>query len=235
MKQLFFLLAFLSMFFVANAQEPDVVYLNNGSVVRGEIVSENPGVSLKIRTSTGKEYEYRMTEIREIKKGLVIKPEKFNPPYRSYTELEKGYWTAVEFYGGISTWVGKENLGFLQLAWVNGYRFSEFFRLGVGIGGRYYFNNDSCRKSDVPWAFPIFLNVRGNIVSQRVDRLVPYWSMDVGTSIRDKFFFSPTLGLRFGGKRSDVLVGLSYTGQWLTSPEGNKYANLLGLKVGYEF
>lgn len=235
MKNLILFIALLLVTTLANAQEPDVIYLNNGNIVRGEIIGQNPGVSVKIRTSLGKEYEYKMIEIREIKKGTVIKPTASSHLYKASTELDKGYWTAIELNAGVSLLLDKKNVGIVQFAWINGYRFNEYLRLGVGIGGRYYVNNDACRDSGIPWAFPLFLDVRGNIISQQTNRLVPYWSMDVGASIRDNFFFSPTLGLRFGGKRSDILLGLSYTGQSLDSPTGSKFTNMMSLKIGYEF
>lgn len=233
-----YLLLFIALSLVtvlANAQEPDVIYLKNGNTVHGEIIEQKPGVSVKIRTSTGKEYEYKMIEVRDIKKGSVIKPAAPSHHYKAGTELEKGYWTAVELNAGASILWNKTNLGILQFAWINGYRFNEYLRLGVGIGGRYYINNDARRNTTIPWAFPLFLDVRGNITSQQTNRLVPYWSMDIGACIRDNFFFSPTVGLRFGGKRSNILLGLSYTGQSLDSPGSNKYTNMMSLKIGYEF
>lgn len=230
---LFLLLVFVSI--LAQAQEPDVIYLNNGNVVHGEIIGQKPGVSVKIRTTTGKEYEYKMIEIREIRKGTVIRLQSPSRTYKSSTESEKGYWTAVEASAGISLLMDKTNLVFFQFAWINGYRFSEYLRVGLGIGGRYYLNNDARRGTDIPWAFPLYLDFRGNLSSQATKRLVPYWSLDAGACIRDNFFFSPTLGLRFGGKRSDILLGLSYTGQSLDTCEGYKYTNMVSLKVGYEF
>jgi len=46
----------------------DVVYLKNGSVVRGVIIEQVPGVSLKIQTSDGSVFFYKMDEIEKITK-----------------------------------------------------------------------------------------------------------------------------------------------------------------------
>lgn len=46
----------------------DVVYLKNGSIVRGTIIEQVPGVSLKIQTADGSVFFYKMEEIEKITK-----------------------------------------------------------------------------------------------------------------------------------------------------------------------
>ncbi len=46
----------------------DVVYLNNGSVIRGVIIEQIPGVSLKIKTKDGSIFVYEMKDVTKMTK-----------------------------------------------------------------------------------------------------------------------------------------------------------------------
>jgi len=58
----------------AMAQQPsaqqleDVVYLKDGSVIRGTIVEQRPGESVLIRTHDGNQFRYRMEQIEKLAK-----------------------------------------------------------------------------------------------------------------------------------------------------------------------
>jgi len=47
-------------------QPRDTVYLKDGSIVHGSIVSEQPGVSLQIKIKSGNLYTYQMTDVAKI-------------------------------------------------------------------------------------------------------------------------------------------------------------------------
>ena len=91
------------------------------------------------------------------------------------------------------------------------------------------------------WAFPIFLNVRGNFIPTRYRDVVPYYSFDIGVTVRDGFMLRPTVGLRVGRERSAFLVGLGYVGQDLSTysrdnlRKTRRFVNFITLKLGYEF
>lgn len=57
---------FLSIGFAQETQ--DVVYLKNGSVIRGTVIEQVPGKSLKIKTSDGSVFVYTMDEVEKITK-----------------------------------------------------------------------------------------------------------------------------------------------------------------------
>lgn len=52
------------------SQYEDVVYLKNGSIIRGMIIEQIPNVSLKIKTEGGSVFYYRMEEVKKISKEL---------------------------------------------------------------------------------------------------------------------------------------------------------------------
>lgn len=226
------------------AQNQDVIYLNNGNVVKGKIIDSKPNVSVRIETTDGKQYEYLMTEIRQISGGDVITPK--DPGYGKYvhySEYKSGYWVGADLLAGGSIMHGKKNVGFTQLSVINGYRFSDFLKVGVGLGARYYIENSNRRVKSSEWSFPVYLDLRGNFTSQRINRIAPFWAFDTGVAITDGFFFSPTLGVKFGGERSNFLIGISYMGQnFRTFEESNgdfkkayELNHLLSLRLGYEF
>lgn len=161
-----------------------------------------------------------------------------------YTTYETGFWIAPEASVGYSCRIAHKNNAFSELTVTGGYRFNEFVRVGVGFGGRLYFHNTEERYRSKNWAFPLFLNVRGNFIPTDTRDVVPYYSMDLGAAIRDGFMMRPTFGLRIGQKRSAFLVGLSYLGQNTKfsrhETDGriqsySKFLSFITLRLGYEF
>lgn len=168
----------------------------------------------------------------------VILPDlpKDRTQYVDYETKADGYWTSVAANLSSTTLFQRKNILFTGAEWINGYRFNEFIRAGVGIGLRYYICSSRLRTSDFPWTFPLFLDVRGNIVSQQDRSAVPFWAVDIGGEMRGGFYFSPTLGYRFGTQRKSFILGLSYTlQQHDTYKKKNENISGVSLKLGYEF
>ena len=72
----FILLTCLTAFVMASPafaqQMEDVVHLKNGGLVRGTIIEQIPGVSLKIKTREGNVFVYTMDEIAKMSKESVM-------------------------------------------------------------------------------------------------------------------------------------------------------------------
>lgn len=73
---MFFVVLVLGLFIEAEAQVvEEVVYLKNGSVIRGIIVEQIPNETLRIRTRGGSEFVFQMSEVLKITKELpVVEP-----------------------------------------------------------------------------------------------------------------------------------------------------------------
>lgn len=73
MKHFFLLALVLACFsLTAHAQQwTDVVYLKNGSIIRGTVIEQTPGQSLKVQTSDGSIFVYEMAEVEKITKEQV--------------------------------------------------------------------------------------------------------------------------------------------------------------------
>jgi len=85
----FILISMMFIAGIANAQQQrDVIYLKNGSIIKGNVVEMNPSENLKIATSDGKIFVFRMDEIEKMVKESVTEPitESVSEPV---TETEK--------------------------------------------------------------------------------------------------------------------------------------------------
>lgn len=233
------------------AAAKDVLYLNSGNVVSGRVIERTDTGDVTIVTDNGETLKYSQFEYYKLDiDGKAPKMKK----QRRYVSFEdrpnRLYFFAVELSGGgtVESRVNPQTFP-IELSVVNGFHFSQFFRLGIGVGARYYIqgrvngNRDynPARSMASPWAAPLFIDLRGNIISHDGRNLVPYWSLDAGYTFGDKnFFFTPTLGLSIGGMRNNVLVGVYYMGQFIKNPLNNplnktQLLDGLGLKVGFQF
>ena len=159
-------------------------------------------------------------------------------PQKSFNiaEADAGYWCAIELGGGSTAMENKKNVAMVGGSYAGGYRFNQYLKVGIGLGVLYYPNSSNVRDTKNHLAMPLFLNVRGNMLSDEIRRTVPYWSVNVGTTLPDGLFMTPTVGLRVGEKRNAFLVGASYTIRHLKAHPSciDNYSGVL-LKLGYEF
>lgn len=149
---------------------------------------------------------------------------------------EGSFWCAIELGGGSTAMENKKNVAMVGVSYTAGYRFNQYLKLGVGLGALYYPNSKNVRDTKNHLAMPLFVNARGNILTDEIRRIVPYWSINVGASLPDGFFLTPSVGLRIGEKRNAFLVSVGYTLRHLKAyPESiENYSGAL-LKLGYEF
>lgn len=156
-----------------------------------------------------------------------------------YSDLSKGFFMAGEVSGGIAVNSGANNLSFTELSATGGYRFSEYLRVGIGIGARYYIDNKNVRYMSHDWGLPLFVNVRGNFIPTVYRNVVPFWSMDLGTSFPDGVMVRPTVGIRVGQERSAFVASIGYMGQNIRTRfypgKDHNFKSFITLKLGYEF
>ena len=90
------LLAALSCYVGMMAQDmKDVVYLKNGSIIKGLVIEQIPTESLKIQTSDGSLFVYNMDEVLKITKEKVVKEEE-EVPKISRNGLKRGFRAIAE-------------------------------------------------------------------------------------------------------------------------------------------
>ena len=79
---------------VAMAQTyQEVVYLKNGSIIRGTIIEQVPERTIKIQTADGSVFVYQMSEVEKITKEIPAKP-KIEESGGSF------HWDTTQVYGG---------------------------------------------------------------------------------------------------------------------------------------
>lgn len=158
-----------------------------------------------------------------------------NKPFKQYSEQKRGFWFAAE--GGVgSTVEHMRNIQMATLMVTAGYRFSEYLRVGAGVGGHYYFNNSDIRGTSNRVSIPIFANARGSIMSQEIQTAVPYWSLSAGYKSNDGAFVRPGIGMRFGEVRNAFIIAINYEYGELRKTDSEKMkCSSFHLSLGYEF
>ena len=207
------------------AQNPyyeDVIYLKNGSIIRGVIIEQIPNVSLKIQTREDNIFVYKMDEIEKITKELP--PHKVKTQSRSPKQTNdyplfsrpKGYLGLFELEGGVG--VGHWSADRLNVSFINGYRVIPQFAFGIGIGTRGFFYQYGYATNyalNIGFGFPIFLHLRSDFLATKVS---PYIAFNIGYSlpIEPDFFgegilIEPSLGMGFNiASNNRMNIGLVF-------------------------
>jgi hypothetical protein len=142
------LLIFLGISFTYAQSYEDVVYLHNGSVIRGLIIEQVPNESVKIQTRDGNIFVYKMSEIQKMTKELDDNSnyqqnrqrqnqrqsqgqrQKSKQPQVICSSLASGYFGFADLGFGI----GSAKITHLGFEIVNGYRIIPQFAIGIGVG-----------------------------------------------------------------------------------------------------
>jgi hypothetical protein len=110
MKKIILVTIFLmgSLFAFAQQNWQEVVYLKDGSILRGTIIEQVPNKSLKIQLDDGSVFVHEMDEVEKITKEQPV-TNSYNPPQEQEQKTEirrNGYEGSVSFgYGfGVGTY-----------------------------------------------------------------------------------------------------------------------------------
>ncbi len=179
------LLAALLCYIGMQAQDVrDVVYLKNGSIIKGLVIEQIPTESLKIQTSDGSLFVYKMEEVLKITKENIVEEE---VPTISKNGLKRGFRYIGELgYEFESTDNDGDNSPVLNVTF--GYQVVPKVFLGAGVGLRYYMDDD---KSSVP----IYFNFRSDFINAKIN---PFVDVKIGYSPSySGGFLSLGMGCRF--------------------------------------
>ncbi|MBR5469042.1 MAG: hypothetical protein IKU78_01065 [Paludibacteraceae bacterium] len=230
MRKIFLLTLLLP--FIAFAQQKDVVYLKNGSVIKGNIKEIVPSESLKIETYDGSLFVFKMNEVERILKEEMQKNTKFKnnelfTKYAGFLDVSFGGKLYDMFSFDISTTHG----GYI----------SEYFFMGAGIEFdltyqliRYIHNGEII--SQVPnylFALPVYADFRMNPLGIQ-KKITPFVDLRIGCeALSPLFFLSPSAGIRFKFDKIALNVGFSY--EYYATGKGGYDIHDLSAKVGIEF
>lgn len=223
-------------------QMQDVVYLKDGSIIRGVIIEQVPNRSIKIQTNDGSIFVYKIEQIEKMTKENLNVPARTvrNGLYRSTPQFKfnndhngnkSGYKGFVDF--GYTFGVGHvSDAGRLSLTTSHGVQINPYLFVGGGTTVNYY-------TSASYFSLPLFANVRGSFMDNSIS---PFVDLKIGYTIFDVtgFYFSPSIGCRFGLQNGNgVNVSLGYEMQKGTL-EFDSYSTSVtvggvALRVGYDF
>ena len=215
---LFLLLTFFSDVAFGQNNYQDVIYLKNGSIIRGIIIEQVPNKSIKIETADRNVFVFQIDEIEKFTK----EPTKLNNNVtKNKTKYQSGYVGIVELgyqIGGILDFDQNRSTDRLALNIINGYKINRYFSLGLGTGFRYYFNGVSTldvgsglsqQSKEEAVFIPIFADFRLNFTNKNVS---PYLSLGIGYSYdstnnfdRVGHLLNPTAGINFKVSENSVM------------------------------
>ncbi|HRI27938.1 MAG TPA: hypothetical protein PK239_03175 [Chitinophagales bacterium] len=197
----------------AQTKTESVVYLKNGSVLRGELVNPESSGKISIKIVGNNLFVFDLAEVEKITTESKYKPN-FAP--------KKGYSAMNEVGMLVST--GNESAG-LVLQTIHGYSVNPYLTMGAGVGLHVYYNLPMSYYyyyTNSTKVIPVFANVSGELLPAY--RVSPYYYGRVGYGIdaTDREAFADSRGgLMFG-----VGVGMKVKGN-------NQLSWILG--VGYQF
>lgn len=186
MKRLLLVISLICGFTLSSfAQDlQEVVYLKNGSVIRGSVIEQVPNKSVKIQTADGNIFVYEMSDVMKI-----TKEPNYNLQNTNEYRIKRGYRGFVET--GYIIGVDKSNFGRLELITTHGYQFNKILFAGLGAGIGYWTEGKET-------AVPLYVDVRTDIPTG--NKISPYFDVKVGTDVStEKFcgYVNISVGCRF--------------------------------------
>lgn len=205
----------------------EIIYLKNGTVVKGIILEHLSDKSIKVKTQDQGEVVYKGDEVDHIVKEF-------------YDIRRKGYFNLTEMSIGISKMDAS-----IGLSTVNGFIIKSHLSAGIGVAYDYYVTAGSM--------VPVYTDVR---ITFHDRRFTPFLYSDMGYSfgvasnndnqLKGGLFLNPGIGLKsYISKRSALLISVGARVQGLQyhvvdpvsaiNTQVSSYYTMFVLKAGIRF
>lgn len=206
-------------------QLTDVVYLKDGSVLKGLIVNYEKGATLTFAMQNGEEIIVQDAEIARIVQDVREprassyddlangKPKTKPKEQPVYEFRERGFYN-VMMLGSLNTRAASEFKMGLSFHNVSGFQFSRWLGIGLGVGIETYGTDDD------EVIYPVFAEFRGYL-NKKIK--APYYTLGAGygfmttnkkefiTEARGGWMIHPAIGLRFSAKkRTNLMADIGY-------------------------
>lgn len=239
MKKFFGTLAICMMAFMASAVAQnlqEVVYLKNGSIIKGIVIEQTPGVSLKIKTYDGSIFAYQMSDVEKITKEKSsesqFQKKSSNIHYQNTRLIKLDYRGFIDYGYTFGAGAGR-GIDKVTFTTSHGAQVLPFLYVGAGAGINFYHKYDN-------YTVPLFANIRTDILPTIY---TPFFDVKIGYSIGgvSGFYFSPSIGCHFkDDKGSGWNIGVGYVmqrinlyyGEWKL---GDINVGGICLKIGVSF
>jgi hypothetical protein len=131
MKRNLLFLVFMALSIIIRGQQnyQDVLFLKNGSIIRGIIVNQLLNESVRIVASEGDSLNFNVEDIKKITREVI--PVK-NQDHGSETWLIPKYQLVIE--GGLAFKIDRFGSDYYKLRVINGIRLAKSFSFGIGAG-----------------------------------------------------------------------------------------------------
>lgn len=214
----------------------DVVYLKNGSMIKGVIVEQVPGKTIKLKTADGSEFVYLIDDVEKFTREEV-KTENSSDKFCAskkwfngeFKQKEKGMYAEFDMLG---------NSAAFALRMTHGYKFNQRASIGVALGAE----NVALKSGERLPELSLNLVLSGDLLNRKI---TPFYQIEGGYGFSlDRYGYNSDLlngnrfgfpkGPRMGGSIDDsptVDDGL-YAGQYSTLNYGGPQSGLvLGVKI----
>ena len=187
---------------IAQTIYQDVVYLKNGSIIRGIIIEQVINKSIKIETRDKSIFIFTLDEVEKITKEMPKDKEEQNQNTSngigSITNIDFGWNSGVGFYG----------LDRFRLNISTSIKFNKYFSLGLGSGIRKYVDYSGV-------IIPLFLNARTNLSDKNVKPFIQFlagYSFNPNNEWNNVgLILNPEFGLSFKtSKRTSLNFSIGY-------------------------
>jgi hypothetical protein len=230
MKKIFiFCVIILSQFAVQlqaqTKQYNDVVYLNDGSKIRGRILNYKPDESVLVALSTGQEVKFLAKDVKKVVMDLPVVAKAPEP----YAFKERGLYNATSFALSFGKSFYTNNLG-VGLQHSIGYQFKRILGAGVGVS----YENLYIQNSAEGRMFSVFGEVRGYLSQHNT---AFYYNVAGGmafpvakasenlTNLKGGLLIYPAVGMRFGAsKRYNFFVDIGAKMQQVSYSSLNEWS-----------
>lgn len=221
----------------------DVIYLNNGGVIHGQILEQPQEDLIKIKNKSGDIFVYNRSEVKEIKNEEI--------PKREFDVKKKGYYSTLNS----ALLIGSDNYGSrqsLSITNVHNYMLKSGLSFGIGTGIEWLNTTIIPVFTEISY-YPFskrkspFISVQGGFSFPFMNNNyspVGIWENNY-SGYKGGYMGSVTIGTRrYIGNNTALILGVGYRYQemhytsydWIGNVyTADKYINRLSLKLGFAF
>lgn len=222
-----FVLVISAMVSMAVAQ--DVVYLKNGSVIKGSVLEIVPEQSIKIQTSDGSIFVYQMNEVDRIQRDAKNQKQQ-EEEEETENYLERGFRGLIDLGAHFGFGDAEDNYQ-ISAAFTGGYQINRMLFVGGGVAPTLnLFDNEYYDEVETSFLLPIYTAVRLDFINKKV---TPFFDGRIG-------YYLNTEDMDYNGLYAYVGVGVRLkkislgTGYDLYSND-NSTVGFATLRFGFEF
>lgn len=177
---------------IAQKLYQDKIYLKNGEIIRGVLITEVLNISAKIVNQKGDTLTFQMDDIQKLTREKIQKSSALSKDQW----LKPGYELTLEVAKAIS--VGEFGINYFQADVINGVRLNSFLSAGFGIGLTYMNDAKYTYYQRPKIIIPVYLDLRFNYPPGK--KISPYLTFDFGGSLsRDKNYIEDKYSTDFIG------------------------------------